>query len=75
ALADGLTDGSADSLGWRTAPLIGLRFAKIYLHDGRAGSIDEAIQAHDGEAAASATAYRALSAADRQTLLDYVGAL
>jgi CxxC motif-containing protein (DUF1111 family) len=75
ALADGLTDGSADSLGWRTAPLIGLRFARIYLHDGRAGSIDEAIQAHDGEAAASANAYRALSDADRQTLLDYVGAL
>jgi len=75
ALADGMTDGTADSLAWRTAPLIGLRFARIYLHDGRAPSVDAAIQAHDGEAAASANAYRALSDADRQTLLDYVGAL
>lgn len=75
ALADGLTDGTADSLAWRTAPLIGLRFARIYLHDGRATSLDAAIQAHDGEAAASANAYRALSEADRQALLDYVGAL
>jgi len=50
ALADGLTDGGATSQQWRTAPLIGLRFAHSYLHDGRAHSVAEAIAAHDGEA-------------------------
>jgi len=75
ALADGMTDEGADSRAWRTAPLIGLRFARTYLHDGRAGSVEEAILAHDGEAKISADAFRALSPADQQTLLQYVEAL
>jgi CxxC motif-containing protein (DUF1111 family) len=69
ALADGMTDGSADSTAWRTTPLIGLRFVRVYLHDGRAASVADAILAHDGEAEASADAFRALSADDRQTLI------
>jgi CxxC motif-containing protein (DUF1111 family) len=75
ALADGLTDQSADSRDWRTAPLIGLRFANTFLHDARATSVADAITAHGGEAAASAAAFQALSDADRQTLLQYVEAL
>src|SRR5262249_19599378 len=35
ALADGMTDGSADASYWRTAPLIGMRFFRTFLHDGR----------------------------------------
>jgi len=75
ALADGMTDGGATSREWRTAPLIGLRFAILYLHDGRATTVDEAIRAHGGEAAAAAAAYAALSDADRAALLAYVSAL
>lgn len=75
ALADGLTDEGADSRAWRTAPLIGLRFARTYLHDGRATSLADAIAQHGGEAAASAAAFAALSPADRQTLLTYLEAL
>ena len=75
ALADGMTDEAATSPGWRTAPLIGLRFSRTYLHDGRAGSVEEAITAHDGEARTSADAFRAMSAADQATLIQYVEAL
>jgi CxxC motif-containing protein (DUF1111 family) len=75
ALADGMTDESATSTGWRTAPLIGLRFSKEYLHDGRALTVADAIAAHDGEASAARDAFQALSSADQATLLQYVEAL
>jgi len=76
ALADGQTDGSASSAAWRTAPLIGLRFVASYLHDGRAAAtITDAVLAHDGEAAASRTAFQALSPDDQRTLIDHVSAL
>ncbi len=75
ALADGLTDGSATSPAWRTAPLIGLRFAASYLHDGRAATVTDAVLAHGGEAAASRTAFEALSPDDQRSLIDFVSAL
>jgi CxxC motif-containing protein (DUF1111 family) len=74
-LADGLNDQSAFSTGWRTTPLIGVRFATAYLHDGRAATVEAAIQAHAGEATASAAAFAALSSDDQQTLVSYVEAL
>ncbi len=74
-LADGVTDGMAGSAFWRTAPLIGLRFIRTFMHDGRAGSVEDAILAHDGEARGAADAFRALAAADRETLLTFVEAL
>jgi CxxC motif-containing protein (DUF1111 family) len=82
-LADGLpaspaVDGEADSFEWRTAPLIGLRFNKTFLHDGRAKTVEDAIEMHRGtnsEANGSIDAFDALSAADRQSLIDYVTAL
>ncbi len=75
ALADGMADASSKSPQWRTAPLIGLRFSKAYLHDARAHSITEAIQAHAGEGAAAAAAFAALSADDQTTLLAFIEAL
>lgn len=75
ALADGLTDGSSTSTQWKTAPLIGLRHLRGYLHDGRAKTITDAIMAHGGEGAAAAAAFAALSPGDQQTLLDFVGGL
>jgi CxxC motif-containing protein (DUF1111 family) len=75
ALADGMTDGTAASRTWRTAPLIGLRFSKTLLHDGRVTNVTDAILAHDGEAKASADLFRALSDADRAALVSYVSAL
>lgn len=74
-LADGQTDGSADSFAWRTAPLIGMRFASNYLHDGRAHNVRDAILAHAGEAAGAVQAFQALSADDQQLLVQFVEAL
>jgi CxxC motif-containing protein (DUF1111 family) len=77
-LADGMVDESATSREWRTAPLIGLRFFKSYLHDGRARNIQEAILAHQGpgsEANDSVARFQALSSAEQTALLDFVTSL
>ena len=73
--ADGMVDGGATSTQWRTAPLIGERFVKEFMHDGRAATIEDAILAHAGEAANAAAAFSELSPANQQLLLDFVGAL
>lgn len=74
-LADGMTEGMAGPRDWRTAPLIGVRFLRTFLHDGRATDLEAAIRAHGGEAAESARAFDALSPKDRRALLDFVGRL
>ncbi|MBC7977343.1 MAG: hypothetical protein H7138_20390 [Myxococcales bacterium] len=75
ALADGVTDGDASSRQWRTPPLIGLRFSRTFLHDGRAHSVAEAVAAHAGEGRGAAEAFQALPPADQRALLDFVEAL
>jgi CxxC motif-containing protein (DUF1111 family) len=78
AMADGQTDGSAMAREWRTAPLIGLRHFRNFLHDGRAKTIEEAILLHDGagsEAHVAVEKFRSLSEADRAALLTYVSSL
>ncbi len=70
ALADGMTDGTSGSADWRTAPLIGERFSKTFLHDGRVTTIEAAILAHDGEAKGAAEAFAALPADDQAALVD-----
>jgi len=74
-LADGIVDHEAQGDEFRTTPLWGLRFRTIYLHDGRASSLDEAIAAHGGEARAAASAYRNASAEQRAALLRFLGTL
>lgn len=81
ALADGVTGGNENQAGprdWRTSPLIGLRFDREFLHDGRATTISDAILQHDGtgsEAHNAVSLFKALSMADQQTLLQFVGSL
>ena len=53
---------------YRTAPLWGLRHRSVYLHDGGATSLPDAIRRHGGEAASSTRAYDALPD-DRRALL------
>lgn len=62
-----LPDGGAPIAGsvWLTRSLWGLADTAPYLHDGRAQTIDAAIDWHGGEAAASREAWRALPEADR----------
>lgn len=73
ALADGIREGDASGQEFRTPPLWGIaRTGPPYLHDGRAQTIHEAIVAHDGEAARSGAAYRALPESGRQALWRFV---
>jgi CxxC motif-containing protein (DUF1111 family) len=78
AFNDGLRDYDADGSEWRTSPLLGLRFLKNYLHDGRASTIEQAIELHgdaDSEAAEAVARFRELDDESRQKLLDFVSAL
>ena len=78
ALADNYPQGVASVQEWRTAPLWGLGLETSinpsvrYLHDGRARTIEEAILWHGGQATASRNRFMQLSAADRQSLIDFV---
>lgn len=77
-LADGVAEGAAGPRDWRTAPLMGLRFARSFLHDGRALTLDAAVRAHasDGsEAGESAALYLGLSATDRAALQAFLETL
>jgi CxxC motif-containing protein (DUF1111 family) len=83
-MGDGLSDSLAgyDGLAtprmWRTAPLIGMRFAREFLHDGRAPTVRDAILAHDGngsEAHDAVQLFSALADSDQQSLLDFVESL
>jgi len=60
---------------FRTEPLMALRLARRYLHDGRASSIEQAVELHGGEAAHARDAFRALSGSDRRALLRFLGTL
>ena len=67
--------GDALPSEFRTEPLMGLRFATAFLHDGRAASIEAAILAHDGEAAGSRSRFSALPQALRVSLLKFLNSL
>ena len=60
---------------FRTEPLMGLRLVRRYLHDGRATSIEQAVDLHAGEAARSRDAFRALSGSDRTALVRFLRSL
>lgn len=75
ALADGMTDEQAGSREWRTAPLIGLRFNRRHLHDGRAASVREAIELHGeegSEAFDSVARFEAFTEEERAALVRWV---
>jgi CxxC motif-containing protein (DUF1111 family) len=88
-LADTLPQGQAQPQMWRTQPLWGLGYLPYvqsgtvtgsaqtvrYLHDGRARTLVEAIEWHDGEAQRSRQAFEALSTQDRADLLAFLNSL
>ncbi len=67
--------GLATPSEFRTEPLMGLRFSKHFLHDGRATSPEQAIDFHAGEASRSRDLFRALSPADRAALVAFLKTL
>ncbi len=67
-LADGIGQADAHGNEMKTAPLWGLRASGPYLHDGRAKTVGDAIEGHDGEAKSSREKYNRLRH-DQQKLM------
>ena len=81
-LDDGYTEGNAKTNEWRTAPLWGLGLSPnsqgggyFLMHDGRAKSIEEAIQMHGGEANNAKSNFNALNEAEKQRLIKFLKSL
>ena len=80
-LADNRRDFKANGNEWKTRPLWGIGLTKTvnpdagFLHDGRTNTIEEAILWHGGEAENSKNNFMALTASERQSLVDFVMSL
>jgi CxxC motif-containing protein (DUF1111 family) len=80
-LADNRPDGEASGSEWRTAPLWGIGLTEtvsgrtLFLHDGRARNVTEAILWHGGEAQSARDAFAELPKEDRERLLAFVNSL
>jgi CxxC motif-containing protein (DUF1111 family) len=71
----GMVEPGARSGLYRTPPLWGIRNTAPYMHDGRAETLRDAIEAHAGEASGvdgARTAFRALSALDKAAVLAFL---
>jgi CxxC motif-containing protein (DUF1111 family) len=80
-LADGRPDFLATGSEWRTPPLWGIGLVEtvnghsLFLHDGRARSLEEAVLWHGGEAAGAQGRFVALDAADRAAVIAFLESL
>ncbi len=72
---DGIEQGAARGNEFRTAPLWGMSSRKMLMHDGRALTPAEAIDAHVGQASQARDHFRRMGQAERQALLDYLSTL
>ncbi len=78
-LDGGATEPGVSPTEWRTAPLWGL--SRILhsraglLHDGRAATVEEAVEFHGGEGGPSALRFRSLAKKDRERLVAFLKAL
>jgi len=80
-LDDGVKEGNAESYEWKTPPLWGIGLVKTvnrhtrFLHDGRAGSIEEAILWHNGEGLKSKEGYISLNEIERNKVIKFLNSL
>jgi CxxC motif-containing protein (DUF1111 family) len=81
-LDDGYTEGTALTSEWRTPPLWGLGLSKdaqggtyFLMHDGRAQSLESAIDLHGGEGENSKNSYVALSVTEQKSLIKFLESL
>ncbi len=81
-LDDGYTEGSAKTFEWRTPALWGLGLSPnsqggqyFLMHDGRARSIEQAIDMHGGEAMQSKNNFIALSQTEKNALINFLKSL
>jgi CxxC motif-containing protein (DUF1111 family) len=57
---------------WRTPPLWGVADSGPYLHDGRAPTLEQAIESHGGESAEVTARFRALEPHQKQQLIAFL---
>jgi len=80
-LADGRPEGEASGREWRTVPLWGIGLTDevnghtLFLHDGRARNLLEAILWHGGEAEAAKQRVVGMTAKEREALLAFLNSL
>ncbi len=80
-LADGRPEFAASGTEWRTPPLWGIGLVEtvsghtLFLHDGRARNLTEAILWHGGEAQAAQEGFRNLDADERAALIAFLESL
>jgi CxxC motif-containing protein (DUF1111 family) len=80
-LADGRPDFQASGSEWRTPPLWGIGLVETvnghsrFLHDGRAGSLMEAVLWHGGEATRARDRVKGLRQQDRDALIAFLKSL
>ena len=80
-LADNRPDGLATGTEWRTPPLWGIGLVEtvnghtMFLHDGRARNLEEAILWHGGEALESRNQFMEMPKSDRDALLRFLRSL
>ena len=80
-LADNRLDGQTSGAEWRTPPLWGIGLVEtvnghtMFLYDGRARSLEEAILWHGGEAEESRLHFMGLSREDRAAFIQFLKAL
>src|SRR6266545_3924060 len=67
--------GLATPSEFRTEPLMGMRLATHFLHDGRAKTPEQAIELHAGEGARARDLFEALPAPDRAALVAFLKTL
>jgi CxxC motif-containing protein (DUF1111 family) len=75
SLGDGIVQGDAGGREMRTAPLWGVRMLTSFLHDGRAGTLPDAILAHDGQGEAAKNRFADLSATQQNQLVAFLKSL
>jgi len=75
SLSDGIAQGAASPAQMKTPPLWGLNARALFLHDGRATTVGQAILDHAGEAANTKAAFQLLSPAEQSQLLAFLGTL
>ncbi len=67
--------GLAEPSEFRTEPLVGLRLAHHFLHDGRAGTLEQAIELHGGEGSKARDRFKSLTPKEREALIAFLKTL
>jgi CxxC motif-containing protein (DUF1111 family) len=75
SLGDGIVQGGTGAREMRTQPLWGARFRTLFLHDGRATNLTDAILAHAGQGQSAADQFAALDPASQNALLLFLNSI